>query len=85
MVRGGEGGLASTMVPAGGAAVGGGRWLTRAGNQLKCSQLLQIIQNIFIHLQQGFTLIHNTVLILLIRRLCCNIMGFYHSTIEVKF
>ena len=44
MVRGGEGGLAA---PAGGAAVGGGRWLTRAGNQLKCSQLLQIIQNIF--------------------------------------
>ena len=59
MVRGGEGGLAA---PAGGAAVGG-RWLTRAGNQLKCSQLLQIIQNIFIHLQQGCTLIHNTVLI----------------------
>ena len=61
MVReGGEGGLAA---PAGGAAVVGGRWLTRAGNQLKCSQLLQILQNIFIHLQQGFTLIHNTVLI----------------------
>ena len=61
MVRGGgEGGLAA---PAGGAAVVGGRWLTRAGNQLKCSQLLQIIQNIFIYLQQGCTLIHNTVLI----------------------
>ena len=64
MVRGGgEGGLAA---PAGGAAVVGGRWLTRAGNQLKCSQLLQIlyrIQNIFIYLHQGFILIHNTVLI----------------------
>ena len=63
MVRGGEGGLAA---PAGGAAVGGGRWLTRAGNQLKCSQLLHIIQNIFIHLHSKdaqCTLIHNTVLI----------------------
>ena len=63
MVRGGgEGGLAA---PAGGAAVVGGRWLTRAGNQLKCSQLLQILylQNIFEYLHQGFILIHNTVLI----------------------